>query len=194
MRTMNLAMLMKLGWKLITQDEVLWVKVLACKYDGLLNTRNGSNSSILWRHLRTILPVLEQNIDFSAGSTNDGEASMVSSYDGETRVRWKGRSTGKFDVASAYIAIRPADHHTHSCWSKIWRMIGPRRIHHLLWQVCHNFIPTKSFLQQRKISSDGSCDICGHPDENTMHALRDCRWASRVWHQHVFFRSFVPIK
>lgn len=69
----------------------------------------------------------------------------------------------------------------------------------MLWQICHNSLLTKSFLQQWQIARDSSCDICGHSDENIMLALRDCRWASKVWAHlirpgqwHDFFRPLSP--
>ena len=40
---------------------------------------------------------------------------------------------------------------------------------------------TKAEKCRRHIIEEGSCDLCGHPWETTIHAIRDCVFASGVW-------------
>lgn len=50
-----------------------------------------------------------------------------------------------------------------------------------LWKLCKNVLPTQDNLVRRKIYSSCGCAICEDGQETTMHVLKDCLYAKKVW-------------
>ena len=72
MREMNDALLMKLGWELLSCQNKLWVQVLADKYklnpSSFPNSIKCNGSSTLWRAIANVWPMLIQNLRWSLGN------------------------------------------------------------------------------------------------------------------------------
>lgn len=171
LREFNIALLAKLGWTMLTQPDVLWVRILLSKYGDLMASRTPLQTSSFWRHLRSTVPLLRAGLETS--NVRD---------DGGTSLTWKGTTTGKFTVASAYeiqtaTTIPPTD----NLWTDIWAMPGPLRLNLFLWQIYNSFLPTGACLHSRHITDDCRCDICDHGMDDILHALRDCTWMMHVW-------------
>lgn len=172
LRLMNQAMLAKLGWKLINNVDALWVRVLRCKYGDVLQNRKRSNVSLVWRHLRSIVPFLRDGIEFCSGP----------SATNAPQPRWKGTSSGVFSVASAYHLLTKDTHaQTSYTWDNIWALKGPCRLNFLLWKLCHNAIPVGKNLQKHHVPQNICCQVCGHLEEDSLHTIRDCTWARQIW-------------
>lgn len=58
---------------------------------------------------------------------------------------------------------------------------GPPRDLLLLWLITHDRLKTASLLWHHRAIPTPSCTLCGEQFEDTLHALRDCRYASRIW-------------
>lgn len=98
---------------------------------------------------------------------------------------------GDFTVRSAYYLQKDFERRgmaessitpTHSkVWSKIWGQKAPNVVKNFLWRACHEILPTKKNLQQRKINEDPLCPVCGLEEETTRHILWECISARDVW-------------
>lgn len=65
LRHMNIAMIAKLGWKFLTEPNSLWVKVLQSKYGCLFDERKRYNTSQIWRHIKSTVPLLKAGLESS---------------------------------------------------------------------------------------------------------------------------------
>ncbi|CAN1184850.1 Putative ribonuclease H protein At1g65750, partial [Linum perenne] len=62
-----------------------------------------------------------------------------------------------------------------------------------LWLVSHNRLLTNSERRRRHISATVACERCKREAEDTLHVLRDCRFADQVWRKIIppeRYRSF----
>ncbi|KAF5938109.1 hypothetical protein HYC85_025615 [Camellia sinensis] len=66
-------------------------------------------------------------------------------------------------------------------WKSLWRHHSPNRWKHTLWLVRHDRLLTNEMKLRRHLSSEATCTLCDHPCETTIHALRDCYRAQRIW-------------
>lgn len=135
-------------------------------------SRTKSNVSLLWRHIRSIVPLLRAGLETSNSLTPDSSSLP----------RWRGTSSGGFTVASAYRILGESSNiSTSSTWDHIWAMKGPCRLNFLLWKLCHNAIAVGKNLQKHQVASNSSCKVCGSMEEDTLHTFRDCPWARQIW-------------
>lgn len=172
---MNLAMLSKLAWNIITRQDLLWVRVLRSKYGDLLHGHSSRNTSKLWKHIQSTLPIILEGLEGSANQV-DGN---------NTQPRWKPTDSGKFEVRSAYKLSMKTPTIPQPRWENIWAMRGPGRHNMLLWQICHNALPTRTFLRQRHIDMNTECMACRQQEDDTLHVLRDCSWTKQIWNHHL---------
>ena len=75
-------------------------------------------------------------------------------------------------------------------WKSIWQMKTPQKIKHFAWKAGRNILATKSNLTQRRIISDGTCDLCGQEQETVCHLLWTCDHAKEVWRNNKFAFTF----
>ena len=75
---------------------------------------------------------------------------------------WACSPNGLFTVCSAYWVAREmsrprnfsfgSDEGTNRLfWTKIWKIQVPHKIRHFTWKACHDLLPTKCNLMQRKV-------------------------------------------
>lgn len=57
----------------------------------------------------------------------------------------------------------------------------PENIKHFIWLIMHNSLPSNMLRRIHHMTVDPSCHLCGAPSEPTIHALRDCNQAKRIW-------------
>ena len=50
-----------------------------------------------------------------------------------------------------------------------------------LWKACHEILPTRKNLCNRKIIDNPRCPICDLEEETTLHILWECPSARVVW-------------
>lgn len=106
---------------------------------------------------------------------------------GRDEIRWAHSKTWLFTVKSAYLSlIQQQSALDDPGWKIIWKWQGPQRIKMFLWLAVQNKLKTKAELARRHIPINSNCDICGYQLEDTLHVLRDCSMATRIW------RSLLP--
>jgi hypothetical protein len=64
-------------------------------------------------------------------------------------------------------------------WLNIWKLKITERNRCFMWLVKHNRLLTKQVKSRMGLGS-ACCDYCGH-EETSLHVLRDCGLAMRVW-------------
>lgn len=74
LRVMNVALLAKLGWKMIKFPNLLWARVLRAKYgDPLATVQKREDISQVWRSILASSGVLQEGLD--SGTNSVGKAS-----------------------------------------------------------------------------------------------------------------------
>jgi hypothetical protein len=101
---------------------------------------------------------------------------------------WQPSKNGLFDSKSAYnIALNlEKSSPPMSCWKWIWKLNTLPRIILFIWQLCHERLPTKVLLSQRKIIQDNLCPLCHTNPESCIHLLRDCPSILPLWYSMGF--------
>ena len=97
---------------------------------------------------------------------------------------WNGAPSGGFTLASALKIIRndlEGDVDEVRGWKCMWRVEVPQRVRFFLWLASQDRLMTNSNRFIRKMADDPRCLVCGEVEENTIHILRDCPAASRIW-------------
>lgn len=180
LRQMNRAMLAKLLWRVILEENVLWVKVLRAKYGNPLSGEVSRKACIhMWRSMLTALPmVLDSLVHYE---DQDGMEAQEAA-----NLKWKEASNGIFTMVSAYRkqvgAIEQGDSRA---WRNVWKLKGPQRANFLLWQARLDRLPTKSLFYQRHLSESPICDLYMQGADTGLHALRKCTWSWRIWNSLV---------
>lgn len=99
---------------------------------------------------------------------------------------WVGSRRGEFSVKSAYETINENQHAVEALvWNLAWKWKGPQCIKTFIWLVIHDRLKTKAEVIRRHILMDNSYERCGIEVETTLHVLRDCLVAKRVWNQFI---------
>ncbi|MBA0750815.1 hypothetical protein Gogos_002200, partial [Gossypium gossypioides] len=74
LRDQNISFLLKLGFNIVSNKDVLWVRVLRSKYhlkEGLPDYIAQNRSSFLWRSLSKVWPLLRENLFWSVWLSDD---------------------------------------------------------------------------------------------------------------------------
>nr|POE51217.1 putative ribonuclease h protein [Quercus suber] len=108
---------------------------------------------------------------------------IASNPEQKDRLVWAFSKDGFFSLKSAYLlakGLNPLNLDTQPCrW--VWDVYTTLRIKFFLWLSSQNSIPTREVLGSRGFNLCTTCDICGNAAESTIHALRDCPGAKKVW-------------
>lgn len=85
-------------------------------------------------------------------------------------------------MPSAYSLVQsnPDDHGRFNS-RNIWKFKGPTRGSLLLWVAAHARLKTTAHLWERHVLAEPNCRICREDYELSLHALRDCTLAVRMW-------------
>lgn len=100
----------------------------------------------------------------------------------EDVVAWKCTPDGVFTVKSAYDAITgPPDNSNQQLFNLVWRWGGQERIKIVLWRLLCEALLTNQQRFRRGMAPNAKCPICNFDVECSLHALRDCSTAKKVW-------------
>lgn len=75
-------------------------------------------------------------------------------------------------------------------WKTIWHLNIPHKIKHFAWKAGCNILATKMKLAKRKITPNGTCELCGHDEETIYHLLWFYDHAKEVWNASKFAVPF----
>ncbi|KAK4285196.1 hypothetical protein QN277_001926 [Acacia crassicarpa] len=170
----NNAYLMKLGWRLATKREDLWVKVIQSKYncgnDKLPRINMSNPRSNLWSGIKR-----------TWGKVQDGIKPLANG-----QIRWRWAKNGQFYVKLAYDSLSNDAIPPNPMWGKIWKLKIPERCKVFTWLVLHKRLLTNASRHKRGLTSDSRCPVCDAEIENLQHVLRDCPETLNLW------KSVVP--
>ena len=88
------------------------------------------------------------------------------------RVIWDENKNERFTVKNAYILAHEEQWDIvmgegsnqspmKQTWKKLWQMNVPNKVRHFVLKACRNILATKENLQQRNITKDSTCEVCG---------------------------------
>nr|KYP39528.1 Putative ribonuclease H protein At1g65750 family [Cajanus cajan] len=101
---------------------------------------------------------------------------------GMDRVIWNQILDGEFTIKSAYgVAANLSLPPRSPLFKTIWKWKGPERVRVFLWRVAHGSLLTNSCRARRRMTMNPLCSICLQGEEDSLHVLRDYRFAQEVW-------------
>lgn len=99
---------------------------------------------------------------------------------------WHFEKKGTFSVRNAYHLarerIQPSNGGAFSSsipnligkfWDILWKANVPPKVKTYAWRTCNNYVPTRSNLGYKHITSNLQCVLCNHPNESTLHLLKE---------------------
>jgi ribonuclease HI len=114
----------------------------------------------------------------------------------EDHVAWHFDSKGIFSVKSAYkmYALYLNDdrqagtssgstgsEREKTIWKQMWNLECPPKVHHFLWRVGRDSLPTRMNIQRRHVDLDTRCAVCNTGFENGGHLFVTCAAAKKAW-------------
>ncbi|XP_074301475.1 uncharacterized protein LOC141632870 [Silene latifolia] len=95
---------------------------------------------------------------------------------------WSASTSGFFTIKSAIKIIRNEPRNEEaSFWNLPWKTWAPRRMRVFLWLLLHDRIMSNANRARRGLTEDPCCGSCGDLEETSLHLLRDCSEARKVW-------------
>lgn len=94
-------------------------------------------------------------------------------------------TNSNFTTKSAYTMTSNYDGPKDHVWKLIWKIQAPERVKMFVWLATQNKLPTRERYSKWQ-KSFANCELYNHkfynhPAENTLHILRDCNYATRIW-------------
>ncbi|RYR46846.1 hypothetical protein Ahy_A07g032688 [Arachis hypogaea] len=117
----------------------------------------------------------------------------------DDQLAWNVSSDGTFNLRSAYNSLDRNPSMPVQVFKYVWKWNGPERIRYLLWLVTNEAILTNATRARRHMTNIANCPRCNAEEETTIHVLRDCQFARKVWsslvpqdHLSEFFNTDLP--
>lgn len=148
---MNQSMLVKLAWRVMTETDQLWKKILKHKYGSpLLDQVWNWERSHIWRGILYGAQTLEE--------VCSNEELMQPSAEKKVKVRelYKATTSGL------------QKHVKDAKWDKIWRFCGPTRLCFLLRIARHNRLPSVALFSSHINIGKSTCSVCIKEFESTL--------------------------
>ncbi|KAK8979311.1 hypothetical protein V6N11_000461 [Hibiscus sabdariffa] len=108
---------------------------------------------------------------------------------------WKGDKSGEYSVKSGYRLLMgnltlqvdgndSSDQRTHGCFfSHLWKISLPSKVKISIWRFFHNYLPTFSNLQERRISINSCCPLCCQGPDSVHHIIQECSFSSQIFYR-----------
>ncbi|CAN1292379.1 Putative ribonuclease H protein At1g65750 [Linum perenne] len=99
---------------------------------------------------------------------------------------WRLSHDGQFTVRSAYrLSLEGVDLDENlpsdGRWSKVWKLVVPPKMKHLVWRFLRGIIPTREALNRRGVEMTLACGCCDNEEESLEHLFFQCPVAARCW-------------
>jgi len=99
----------------------------------------------------------------------------------EDEVVWDGSTCRGFSIKFALSIIRSENAETkNTLWHLIWKLQVPQIIHYFAGLTAYDRLMTNAHIVQRGPATDPRCKGCLQGEEDTLHILRDCKFAHEV--------------
>ncbi|KAL4627161.1 hypothetical protein ACB092_05G147900 [Castanea dentata] len=190
LRTFNLAILAKQGWRLQTNSSSLFYRVYKAKYFpncDFVDAELGGQPSYAWRSIHAA-----QALNFLAQDVEAILSIPLSVNGARDKIEWVENRNVRFSVRSAYKVAKEGglDVEVVSCsspsklkrvWKGLWGMNIPNKVKHFAWKACRNILATKQNLRKKNITKDDICDYCRAYVETISHLFWQCEHAKDIW-------------
>ncbi|XP_059454885.1 uncharacterized protein LOC132185077 [Corylus avellana] len=199
MESLNNSLLVRLGWKMTSNQSLLWVDSLRSKYlkNGIsfLNAPTNPSSSWLWKGLLKNRKVVEKGacISISSGLNVD----IWSSPWIPLMPNFRPIPNANLDVCPSLTVAdliipgeqgRPSPLHSEA-WLLLWGLKLQARLKHLLWKVAWDILPSRAKISRFVVSDDPAawvCPFCKGPLETLSHLFLESNlpialWSSSPW-------------
>ena len=135
----------------------------------------------------------EWNMEMVREILTQNDADMVSKIPlskqcSPDRLIWSDSITGEFKVKSTYYVARRClgKREIHrvdrkKIWRKIWMAKVALKVKLFVWRVVQRIILTKTRLNQKGVSGDSNCAVCGIQFETLKHIFFDCPLNRSIW-------------
>jgi hypothetical protein len=102
------------------------------------------------------------------------------SFDEDNNWIWEGNSAHKFNMHSAWEAIR-TKHGLFQMADVLWHSYHCPKFSYCLYKALLNKLPTRDRLCRFGIIQDSVCVLCGEADETSQHIFFECQYTQYVW-------------
>ncbi|XP_019166609.1 PREDICTED: uncharacterized protein LOC109162342 [Ipomoea nil] len=162
----NIALLAKQGWWLLTSPGSLVAQDLLVS-DLIDNTTNGWTDDLI-QHLfapRDVLLIKQLPVSMECDD-----------------VWFWGRGLrGCYSVKDGYRRLGEVNGPCLPVWGNLWKLQVPPKWKNFLWRALSDNLPTLNNLINRRVELVNIYPACGLEEENDMHILCSCFFATRVW-------------
>ncbi|KAK4385207.1 putative mitochondrial protein [Sesamum angolense] len=205
LEAINLALLAKQLWRLLTQPDYLVSKVLKAKYfprNHLFDAKVGTLPSYTWCSIIAAHELLLSGCSIIAArelllSGCRWRIGIGHSIDGMERsickfpVLARGLGCHFPDFAQllegvgchglALFKLGSGKHWPSQVWRAVWQAKIPNKVKVFSWRAICGILPTTTCLQQRLPLVPFSCPFCDTIEETVLHSLLRCTFARQVW-------------
>ncbi|CAM8920557.1 unnamed protein product [Rhodiola kirilowii] len=174
---MNMAMLAKQGWRLLTEPDLLVTRLFKAKYfpdSDFLSAGLGSSPSYAWRGINEAASIVRYGAEWDSR---------------EGKYQWRRDGAGRFSVKGAYLCAREMERirnppegeqsdprEVQRFWKSFWRLKVPNKIKNFGWRLYHDSLPTMANLEKRGVDVLNKCCLCGIRGESSIHLFKNCCW------------------
>ncbi|XP_057452244.1 uncharacterized protein LOC130744068 [Lotus japonicus] len=106
----------------------------------------------------------------------------------EDQLMWNQSKQGNYTVKSGHHSTlfntdeaSTSNPNTSYIWPTIWEVNTQPRCKEFMWRAAQNAQPVKVKLQQRGISTDLICPLCGEDQEPACHVILTCHEVRAIW-------------
>ncbi|XP_062176085.1 uncharacterized protein LOC133881146 [Alnus glutinosa] len=195
MKSTNLALISKLGWKILNNSDNIWVQFLQKKYiryGNFLTSPLFYSASYFWKGLQKCKSLIQSGACLQVAVNSDFEVWTTP----WTMYLWISSTSGQFTTKSAYQVIKsnlqvnsPLPGTSSNFWKSIWKLNLNDRLRFFIWKIAWNILPTKERLNSVFSSTDITvCPLCKSGEDSIHHLFFNCIFARVIW-QH----SYWPI-
>ncbi|CAJ2653028.1 unnamed protein product [Trifolium pratense] len=96
----------------------------------------------------------------------------------EDKLIWIDSIHGQYSVKSGYNMMLNntgrVEEMTQENWQYLWKIHAPPKAKHLLWRICKGCLPTRTRLQERRVTCPLLCPLCEQSNEDDWHILFNC--------------------
>ncbi|XP_059446670.1 uncharacterized protein LOC132178237 [Corylus avellana] len=158
----NKALLAKQIWRLWKAPENLIAQIMKAKYypnSTVLDAPLGNRPSFAWRSIQGASDLVKDGLVWRVGN-------------GKSIHIWKDKWLPRPPMYTVYSPPLLFDPNATNI---------SNAEKHFLWRACHESLPTKANLCNRKVTRDPICPVCEREAETTFHVLWQCPAAQDTW-------------
>uniref|UniRef100_A0A803NZ18 Reverse transcriptase domain-containing protein n=2 Tax=Cannabis sativa TaxID=3483 RepID=A0A803NZ18_CANSA len=203
---MNVALLAKLFWMVLKEEDKLWVQLLRDKYCRIMSPWNVEKKDMDSRGWKSILEARKVCLEGAGLLVADGNNDIWDrpwvphmsmeelKYGFQIRPNhscWqikdlfengmRASKSGKFSVKSAYwLSQRHRFKEPSKMWSSLWRTKVHPRLQLLCWKIFSDSLPTKGRIGLCR-GDQLMCSFCHSSEETTLHLFFKCQVVRSLW-------------